>query len=205
MRVERRPMPWAFLGLRFGIGRNIPASHASQARGRDADSIKVLRHAGHQMVRSALPEPVGTGFGIIAKALLAFAKGDLGPVAVLDVGRRTIPFDNVACLVAQRLGAKQEPAIFTIVAPEPSFKLAWPAGLPYRAPLLQHVLLVVRMKGARPSRFGLVQSDAGIVEGWLIEEVGHPVRPGAPDQGRDRVDDQSQAILGLFDFVKSVL
>src|SRR5260370_33831016 len=156
------------------------------------------------MVGSALPEPVGTGFGIIAKATLARAKGDLGPLAVLESGRRTHPFANVACLSAQRPGAEQEPAIFTIVAPEPSLKLAWPAGLPYRGPLLQHALLVVRMKGARPSRFGLVQSEAGIVEGWLIEEVGHPVRSGAPDQGRDRVAAQSQAILGLFDFVKTV-
>src|SRR5260370_7379009 len=156
------------------------------------------------MVGSALPEPVGTGFGIIAKATLARAKGDLGPLAVLDVGRRTIPFDNVACLIAQRLGAEQEPAIFTIVAPEPSLKLAWPAGLPYRGPLLQHALLVVRMKGARPARFGLVQSEAGIVEGWLFEEVGHPVRSGAPDQRRDRVYDLSMQILGHFDFVKNV-
>src|SRR5258708_19792553 len=49
MCVEHRPRPSPFFGLRFDIGRNIPASHASQARGRDADSIKVLRHAGHQM------------------------------------------------------------------------------------------------------------------------------------------------------------
>src|SRR5258707_7509705 len=99
------------------------------------------------MVGSALPEPVGTGFGIIAKALLALAKGDLGPLAVLDVGRRTIPFDNVACLIAQRLGPEQGPAIFTIVAPEPSFKLARPAGMTYRAPLLQHALPVVTIEG----------------------------------------------------------
>src|SRR3977135_4009524 len=92
------------------------------------------------MVRSSLPEPVRGRFGIVAKALLALAKCLLGPLAVLDVGRRPVPFDNVAQLIAQRLGAVQKPAIFTIEAPEPGFKLASHAGLAYGAPLLQQAL-----------------------------------------------------------------
>src|SRR5882757_280866 len=59
------------------------------------------------MVRSSLPEPVGGRFGIVAKALLALAKCLLGPLAVLDIGRRAVPFDNVAQLIAQRLGLEQ--------------------------------------------------------------------------------------------------
>ncbi len=47
----------------------------------------------------------------------------LGPLAILDVGGRPVPFDNVALLIAQRHGSKQKPAIFTIEAPQPSFKL----------------------------------------------------------------------------------
>ena len=42
----------------------------------------------------------------------------LGPLAILDVGGRPVPFDNVALLVAQRHGSKQKPAIFTIEAPQ---------------------------------------------------------------------------------------
>src|SRR5450432_801990 len=119
--------------------------------------MKVLRYLGDPVVRSGLPEPVGSGFGIIAKALLALAKCHLGPLAVLDVGGRPVPFDNVARLIAQRLGFEQKPAIFTIKAPEPSFEPASHAGLPYCAPLLQHALLVVRMKSPRPASFDLVQ------------------------------------------------
>src|ERR1700674_4825336 len=115
----------------------------------------MIRYAGDPVVRSGLPEPVGSGFGIVAKALLALAKCHLGPLAVLDVGGRPVPFDNVARLVAQRLGFEQKPAIFTIKALEPSFKAASRTGLPYCAPLHQHSRLVVRMKSPRPASFDL--------------------------------------------------
>ena len=61
------------------------------------------------------------------------------------------------------------------------------------------------MKSARPAGFGLIRCEAGVVERRLIEEIGHPVWSGAPDQRRDRVDDQSKPILGLLDFVKRLL
>src|SRR5947209_11202779 len=112
---------------------------------------------GDAVIGSGLPEPVGGRFGIIAKALLALAKRLLSPLAVLDVGRRPVPFDNVAHLIPQRLGAEQKPAIFAVEAPQTGFKLASHAGLPYCGPLLQHALLVVRMKRARPAGRGLVQ------------------------------------------------
>src|SRR6202158_3702557 len=109
------------------------------------------------MVRSGLPEPVRGRVAVFAKALFARAKFLCGPLAFLDVGRRPVPFDNVAQLIAQRFGAEQEPAIFTIEAPQPSFKPASSTGLPYCAPLLQHARHVVRMKRARPASRGLVQ------------------------------------------------
>src|ERR1700693_1456954 len=111
--------------------------------------MEVLRYAGDPVVRSGLPEPVGSGFGIVAKALLALAKCHLGPLAVLDVGGRPVPFDNAARLIAQRLGFEQKPAIFTIKAPEPSFKSSSHTGLAYCAPLHHHALLVVRVKSGR--------------------------------------------------------
>jgi len=52
---------------------------------------------------------------------------------------------------------------------------------------------------------GLVQWEAGVVEGWLIKEIGVPLWSGAPDQRRNCVDDQSKAIFGFLDFVKSLL
>ena len=61
------------------------------------------------------------------------------------------------------------------------------------------------MKSARPAGFGLVQGEAGVVKGRLIEEVGNPVGSSAPDQRRDCVDDQSNAVFGLLDFVECLL
>src|SRR6266403_1500761 len=106
MCVEHRPMQSPFFGFRFDIACNIPARHAGDTRGRDSGSIQVFRHLGDKVVRSGLPEPIGGRFGIVAKALLALAKGDLGPLAVLDVGSRPVPFDNVARLIVQRFGAE---------------------------------------------------------------------------------------------------
>src|ERR1700743_3846936 len=114
----------------------------------------MFRYSGHPMVRSVLPQPVGGRFRIVAEALLALAKRLLGPLAVLDVGRRPVPFHNVAGFVAQRYGLEQKPAIFTIETPEPGFERARHTGFPSRAPLHQHVLLVVRIKSARPADYG---------------------------------------------------
>src|ERR1700704_103567 len=165
----------------------------------------MLRYAGDPVVRSGLPEPVGGRFGIVTKALLALAKRLLEPLAVLDVSGRPVPFYNVTQFITHRLGAEQKPAILAIEAPEPSFKLTWHTRLPYCAPLLQHALLVIRMKSARPPSFGFVRCEAGVVEGWLIEKVGHSIRSCPPDQRRDLVDNQSKAIFGFLDFVKSLL
>jgi hypothetical protein len=157
------------------------------------------------VVRSGLPEPVGGGFGVIPKALFALSKCFLSPLAVFDVGGRPVPFDNIARLIAQRLGLEQKPAIFTVEAPEPGLKPASRTGRPNCAPLHQHPLLVVGMESARPAKLGLVQREAGIVEGWLIEEIGDPLRSGAPNQRRDGVDDKSKVIFGFLDLVRRLL
>src|SRR5439155_21019989 len=106
MRVEHRPMQSPFFGFHFDIGSKIPTSHAEQARGRNPSSIQILRYAGDPMVRSSLPEPVGGRFSVVAKALLALAKCFLGQLEVLNVGSRPVPFNNVACVIAQRFGAE---------------------------------------------------------------------------------------------------
>src|ERR1700676_1578143 len=165
----------------------------------------MLRYADDQVIGTGLPEPVGGRFGKVTKTLLALAKGDLGQLAVLDVGGSPVPFDDVAQFIAQRLGAVQEAVVFTVEAPEPSFELASPAGLPYRAPLLQHVLHVVRMKRAGPAGRDLIRREAGVVEGRLVKEVGVSVSAGAPDQGRDCVDDKSKTIFGFLDCIDRLL
>src|SRR5260370_42042113 len=118
----------------------------------------MLRYGGEQMVRAGLPEPVGSSFGKVTKALLALAKRNLCQLAVLDIGSRPIPFGDVAYLIAQWLVAEQKPAILAVEAPEPCFGLAPHTGHPYRPPRLQQARDVVRMNRAGPAEFqGLVQ------------------------------------------------
>src|SRR5215831_18120465 len=110
------------------------------------------------MVGPGLPQPIGRGFRIIAKVLLALAKRNLDPLAVLYVSRRPVPLDDPACFIAQRLGTEQKPAILTVEAPKPCLGLAWLAGRPRPAPCLQQRRNIVRMNGAGPSPFqGLIQ------------------------------------------------
>ena len=77
-----------FFGFRFGISCNIPARQAGEARWHEPDITDVFRYVGEPVVRTVPPDPIGGRFGIITKALLALAKGLLGPLAVLDVGGR---------------------------------------------------------------------------------------------------------------------
>src|SRR6202790_4109554 len=164
----------------------------------------MLRYADDPVVRPGLPEPVGGRFGIIAKALFARSKGLFAPLGVLDSGSRAVPFGDVAQLIAQWLSLKQKPAIFTIDAPEPGLEPAPLSGRLYGAPLLQHTLLVVRMKRARPAKPGLVQREAGKVEGRFIEEVRAAVRSSAPDQRRDCIGDQPKPIFRSLALIKTL-
>ena len=150
-------MPSPFFGLRLDISCNIPARHGQPGPGPEANITDVFSYPGDPVVGSVLPEPIGGRFSIITKALLALAKCLFGPLAVLDVGRRSVPLNDVAGIVAQRLGLKQEPAILAIETSEPGLERASHARLPDCAPLLQHTFLVIRMKSARPASFGLIQ------------------------------------------------
>ena len=60
------------------------------------------------------------------------------------------------------------------------------------------------MKGARPAELDLIRCQPGVVEGRLAEEIGNAVGIGAPNQCRNRIDDQSEVILGSIDFVKGL-
>ena len=52
-------------------------------------------------------------------------QGRLGPLAVLDVGRRAIPVHDVSQLVAHRHRTKEAPAILAIDTSEACFLLTW--------------------------------------------------------------------------------
>src|SRR5215470_7660609 len=67
---------------------------------------------------------------------------------VVDVGRRSIPFDNDSLIVPDRYGTKCKPAILAIRSPQPCFFLERLARSQRRAPFLHAA--VVRVKNLDP-------------------------------------------------------
>src|ERR1700676_4985100 len=70
----------------------------------------------------------------------------LGPLSVLDVGNRSIPFDDVSQLVAQRHGAAWEPAVFTISPAHAELELGMLPSCQRSAPVLSGDCYIVRME-----------------------------------------------------------
>src|SRR5262249_672556 len=74
----------------------------------------------------------------------------LGPLTVLDVNVDSVPSDDAAVLIAQRVGAEQEPAIFAIAATQPCLRLAGRARDEKCFPGLREPRQIVRMDRIRP-------------------------------------------------------
>src|SRR5258706_2289933 len=58
------------------------------------------------------------------KLALIFAQLLFRLLEILDVSACPVPSDDIACLVAEGLSAKQEPAVFSVVAPHTPFDFA---------------------------------------------------------------------------------
>src|SRR5215471_2003079 len=71
-----------------------------------------------------------------------------GLFAVVDVGRRSIPFGNDSLIVLDRYGTKSKPAILAILSPQPCFFLEGLARSQSRAPFFHPA--VVRVKNLDP-------------------------------------------------------
>src|SRR5262245_33060596 len=127
MRVQGCDMVPPLLRLLFAVCREIPASQSPELVSQ-APSSWHLRNMRVAMIGAAFPQPVGCNLGVIAKALLTLAQRFLGAPAVLDVGRVTEPFDDLALLVTQRLGANEKPPEFAVTTTMAHFVLERLAG-----------------------------------------------------------------------------
>jgi hypothetical protein len=61
----------------------------------------------------------------LSQRKVLFARSLLGLLAILDVGTRRVPTNDVSRLVSQRVVLNQEPTILTIPAAESSFVHEW--------------------------------------------------------------------------------
>jgi hypothetical protein len=65
------------------------------------------------------------GIGNPAKLALVLPQPLFRPLQVLNIRIRSVPSDDIASLVTQRLTPEQEPTICSIVAPQACFDLTW--------------------------------------------------------------------------------
>ena len=130
------------------------------------------------------------GVGDSAKLFLVLPQRDLSPLQVIDVGVRSIPSDDVAQLVTQRLESEQEPPILPVVASHTGFDLT---RLPRRlegGPRLHQRVEVIGLEGGSPSPAGgLLWGKTRIVIPSLVVELVGTVWKIAPSQHGDRVND----------------
>ena len=130
------------------------------------------------------------GVGDSAKLFLVLPQRDLSPLQVIDVGVRSIPSDDVAQFVTQRLESEQEPPILPVVASHTGFDLT---RLPRRlegGPRLHQRVEVIGLEGGSPSPAGgLLWGKTRIVIPSLVVELVGTVWKIAPSQHGDRVND----------------
>src|SRR5271154_303823 len=123
----------------------------------------------------------------------------LSSFSVVDIYVGSIPFDDLARFIPQRVGTEQEPSIFSIETADACFDLARLAGRENRSPVLDESVQVIRVNGVGPPPVQYVlDRDPGKVEPALVEEISFTIRIGCPRQRRDRVHDRPKLILHSF-------
>src|SRR5260221_1510470 len=122
-----------------------------------------------------------------------FARSLLGLLAILDVGTRRVPTNDVSRFVSQRVVLNQEPTILTIPAAESSFVREWDSSRDRRIAFVAQSLSILRMKdltkAIRPHFFF---RQAGVLQYSLIRVQQLSVGPNSDDQLRDCIHDCSQ-------------
>jgi len=89
--------------------------------------------------------------GHAPKLFLILTELSFGALEVINVSIRSIPVDNVARFVAQRLSPKQEPSIHSVKSTQPTLDFARLASGQISAPFICYFLQVFRVNGILPA------------------------------------------------------
>src|ERR1700720_1418809 len=94
---------------------------------------------------------LGNGISHAPKLFLILTEFSFSALQVIDVSIRSIPVDNVARFIAQRLSPKQEPSIHSVKSTQPTLDFAGLASGQISAPFICYFLQVFRVNGILPS------------------------------------------------------
>ena len=138
-----------------------------------------------------LAQPLGVGETVVGPPELR-----LGPLSVFDVGVDPVPFDDGACLVAQRVRTEEKPPILAVVPAQSRFRLSRRFRSHDALPRRRQTVQVLRVDGSRPAPTArLFRRKADEVQIVLVEELGASIGTRRPGQRRNRVDDQLEITL----------
>src|SRR5262249_32115312 len=108
----------------------------------------------------------------------------------------SVPFEDVAGFIPQRIGTNQEPSIGTVETANPRFRVDRDARSQARLPLLDKSLTIVRMNRFRPPpALRLFRGHPRVIEPHLIEEVAVAVRTSSPCRRGNRIDNAGKITL----------
>src|SRR5437879_12250457 len=111
-------------------------------------------------------------------------------LAVVNIDGYPVPLNQVSLPVAQRRGANQEPAIFSVSPPQTHFILGGFTSGQVREPLFHDSWKIFGMNWARRVFNFLLQREARVVQPTLIDEINGTIRQKHPDQRANRSDKQ---------------
>src|SRR2546422_5819084 len=124
--------------------------------------------------------------------------------AILDVGTRRVPANDVSSFVSQRIVVNQVPTILTIPAAHSSFVLEWDPSRDRRIAFVAQSLEILRMKDlTKAPRSHALRRQSGVVHYCLIRVQKCAVGPNSDDALRYCIDDRSKLSFGFGDFLES--
>ena len=121
-----------------------------------------------------------------------------GALAVLDIGTRSVPLNDLPLLVAQRRRANEKPPILPVRPPQAHFILKWFPGGNVSAPFFRGAWEVFRMNWTRGLFQFLLQRKTCVVQPTLIDEINHAVRPETPGHRGNRIDDEAKKLFRMW-------
>src|SRR5712692_11936537 len=179
----------------------------------------VLQHGPVRVEEGSVrpPDDDELGYGVDDAPQLPLVLPQLrfGLLEVFDIGVGSVPPDDIASFIAQRLDPDEEPTILTVVTPMSYFELT---RLPCRKNLMQ--ALGHRARGivgmicgfgkvvsgrcsprlALPTAIHFFPRETGVLMPALIEVGDAAIRAKAPRLGGDRVEDRLQTVFRVLRF-----
>jgi len=129
-----------------------------------------------------------------AKPSLARAQRFLRLHSFVDIDTQAAPFHNLSGCIRGGVGAKQEPAIFSVRPAQARLRFGRRARC--GSPAGEQPGQVLRVDGSLPpAATGLLNPKPGVIGPALIEKVDLPVWERGPYHSRERIDDAAQLAL----------